>query len=68
MLVLLLERIYEHAAEMGSGAIICIPCFIKIYSRVQKLSRGGGQIHIQTQRQQGDFISLVLFFKIRNVG
>jgi hypothetical protein len=43
---------------MGSGAVICVPSFIKIGSGVQKLMGGG--IH----RQQPDLISLLYFFKI----
>jgi hypothetical protein len=33
--------IYEVAVEMGSGAMICIPSFIKIGSAIQKLIREG---------------------------
>jgi hypothetical protein len=40
---------------MGSGAVIYVPSFIKIGSGVQKVIGG---IH----RQQGDLISLLLFF------
>jgi hypothetical protein len=47
---------------MGSGAVILyVPNFIKIGSGIQKLIGG---IH----RQQGDFISVIYFFKIRKVG
>jgi hypothetical protein len=46
--------------EMGSGAMICIPCFIKVGSGSQKLFEGG-------HREQGDFIS-IFFFLIRKVG
>jgi hypothetical protein len=31
-----------YAVEMGSGVMICIPSFIKIYSGIQKLIRGHG--------------------------
>jgi hypothetical protein len=48
-----------YAIEIGSGAI-CIPSFIKIDSGVQKLIGG---IYMQTHRQLGDLISLVLFFQ-----
>jgi hypothetical protein len=49
----------KYAVEMGSGAMICIPSFIKIGSGIQKLMRGGGVIH----RQHGDLISLLSFFQ-----
>jgi hypothetical protein len=42
---------------MGSGAMICIPIFIQIVSGIQKSMKMG--LH----RQQGDLISLLLFFK-----
>jgi hypothetical protein len=32
----------EYAVEMGSGAMIYIPSFIKIDSAIQKLMGGGG--------------------------
>jgi hypothetical protein len=38
----------NYAVEMGSGAMIYIPTFIKIGSGTQKLI---GLIHIQTHRQ-----------------
>jgi hypothetical protein len=38
-----------------------IPSFLKICSAIQKLLEGG--IHIQARRQQGDLISLHLFFE-----
>jgi hypothetical protein len=41
---------------MGSGAVIYVPSLIKIGLGIQKLIRG---IH----RQQGDLISLILFFQ-----
>jgi hypothetical protein len=37
----------KYAVEMGSGAKICIPSFIKIDSGIQKLIRG---IHTHTDR------------------
>jgi hypothetical protein len=49
----------KHAAEMGSGAVICIPSFIKIFSGIQKLIGRD----TRTYRQQGDPIRLLLFFK-----
>jgi hypothetical protein len=30
----------KHAVEMGSGAMICMPSFIKIGSGIQKLMGG----------------------------
>jgi hypothetical protein len=50
----------KYAVEMGSGAMIYIPSFIKIGSGIQKLSGGGGGI--RRHRQHGDIISLLLFF------
>jgi hypothetical protein len=42
MLVLLTGRIYKYAVEMGSGALIYIPSFIKIGSAIQNLIRKVG--------------------------
>jgi hypothetical protein len=47
----------KYAIEMGSGAMIYIPSFIKIGSSIQDLIRG-----IYRRRQQGDHISLLPFF------
>jgi hypothetical protein len=47
----------KYAVEMGLGAMINIPSFIKIGSGIQKLIGGA-----QTHRTHGDFISLLLFF------
>jgi hypothetical protein len=47
----------KYAIEMGAGAMIYIPSFMKIGSGIQKLLGG-----TQTHRQQGDLISLLLFF------
>jgi hypothetical protein len=55
------EGFIKYAVEMGSGAAICMPSFIKIGSAVQKLI--GGYIHSQTRRQHGDLISLLSFFQ-----
>jgi hypothetical protein len=57
----------NYAIEMEFGAMIYIPSFIKISSKIQKLIR---EIHTQmgdytgeyTCRPEGDFISLLLFF------
>jgi hypothetical protein len=51
--------IYEVAVEMGSSVMIYIPGFKKIDSGIQKLLRG----YAQTHKQQGDLISLLLFFQ-----
>jgi putative component of toxin-antitoxin plasmid stabilization module len=39
--------IFELAVEMGSGAVIYVPSFMKTGSGIQKLMGGGG-IHIHT--------------------
>jgi hypothetical protein len=57
----------KYAVEMGAGAVIYVPSFIKIGSGVKKLVGGGG-IHRHTHGQQRDLISLLYFFKIRRVG
>jgi hypothetical protein len=44
----------KNAIEMGSGAMIYIPSFIKIDSGIQKLVKGGDR---QTDRHDGDRIS-----------
>jgi hypothetical protein len=54
----------KYTMEMGSGAVIYIPSFIKIGSGIQKLIRGD----IQTHRQHGDRKSQLWFFKIRKAG
>jgi hypothetical protein len=49
----------KYAVEMGSGAMICIPSFIKIGSAIQQLMAGGDtQTHTHNHRQQRDLISL----------
>jgi hypothetical protein len=60
------ERFKEYAVEIGPGAMIHIPLFIKIGSGVQKLVG----IYTETHRQQVNLISLLLvfFFKIKKVG
>jgi hypothetical protein len=50
----------KYADEMGSGAMIHIPNFIKSGSGVRKLMEGGDT---QTHRQDGDRISLLSFFQ-----
>jgi hypothetical protein len=49
----------KYAVEMGSGAVIYIPSFIKIGSGILKLMRGDSQTH----RQHEDRISLLSFFQ-----
>jgi hypothetical protein len=49
-----------YAVEMGSGAIIYIPSFIKIGWGIQKLLE---RDHIQTHRQHGDLTSILSFFQ-----
>jgi hypothetical protein len=50
----------KYFIEMDSGAMICIPSFIKIGSGIQNLV--GGFTYTQTHRQHCDHISLLLFF------
>jgi hypothetical protein len=49
----------KYDVEMGSGAMIYIPSFIKIGSGIQKLR---GDTNTATHRQQGIFISVILLF------
>jgi hypothetical protein len=49
----------KYAVEMGSGAMIYIPSFIKTGSGIQMLMEG---IHRQ-HGQYGDLISMLLFFQ-----
>jgi hypothetical protein len=51
----------KYAVEMGSGAMIYIPSFIKTRLAIQKLMREYADT--QTQRQHGYRISLLLFFQ-----
>jgi hypothetical protein len=56
---------------MGSGTVIYVPSFVKIGSGVQKLLMGGEvyrHTHKHTHEQQRNLISLLCFFKIREVG
>jgi hypothetical protein len=50
----------KYAFGVSSGAVIYIPCFIKIGSTIQKLIGG---IHRHTYREHGDRISLLSFFQ-----
>jgi hypothetical protein len=47
----------KYAIEVGSGAMIFIPSFIKTGSAIEKLTGGN------TDPQHGDCMSLLLFFK-----
>jgi hypothetical protein len=49
----------KYAVEIGSGAMIYIPSFIKIGPGVRKLIGRD----TQTRTQDGDFKSLLLFFQ-----
>jgi hypothetical protein len=50
-----------YAVGMASCGMIYLPSFTKIGSGIQKLMGGGGDT--QRHRQQGDLISLPLFFE-----
>jgi hypothetical protein len=50
----------EYAVEMGSGAMIYIPSFIRAGSGIEKLMGGGENTRIR--RPQGDLLSLFYFF------
>jgi hypothetical protein len=54
------REFFNYAVEMGSGAVIYVPSFIKNGSGVQKLIGG----FTDTHRQQGELISLLYFLKI----
>jgi hypothetical protein len=43
----------KHAVEMGLGAMIYIPSFIKTDSGIQKLIRG---IHVQSNRHTDNMV------------
>jgi hypothetical protein len=49
----------KYAVEMGSGAVIYIPSFIRTGSAIQELK---GRGVTETQRQHGVRISLLSFF------
>jgi hypothetical protein len=50
----------NNTVEMVSDGTIDIPSFIRIGSGIQNLLEG---IHVQTHRQQGDLIGLLLCFQ-----
>jgi hypothetical protein len=62
--LILLMGFMKYVVEMGSGAMVYIPSFIKVGSDLQTLLTG---IYIPTCRQQSDLICLILFLKIRKV-
>jgi hypothetical protein len=45
----------KYAVEMGSGAMIHIPSFIKVALEIQKLKGGGVHKHINMVLAQGYF-------------
>jgi hypothetical protein len=53
----------KYAVQTGSGAMICISSFIKIGLGIQKFMGD-----LQTHRQHGDLISLLLFFLNKESG
>jgi hypothetical protein len=50
----------KYAVEMGSGAIIYIPSFIKINSAIQKLIGGDTQTQTPWRSHKPTFISSLL--------
>jgi hypothetical protein len=54
----------KYAVEKDSGAMICIPSFIKFGSDIQKLIGGDTQTH----RQNRNRISLLVFFQNKESG
>jgi hypothetical protein len=42
----------KYAVELLSGAMICVPRFIKTDSDIQKLMGGGGEIHWHTDNRK----------------
>jgi hypothetical protein len=55
----------KYAVEMGSGAMIYIPNFIKIDSGIQKPI---GEIHRYTHRMERTQTYFYFIFKIKKVG
>jgi hypothetical protein len=54
----------KYAVEMGSGAMIYIPSFIKTGSGIQKLIGWGGGC---SQTQHGNRIRLLLYFQSKEM-
>jgi hypothetical protein len=46
---------------MGSGAVTCVPSFIKICSGVQKLIRGDTHTHTRTRTETGSHKPTLFF-------
>jgi hypothetical protein len=55
------ERFMKYAVQMGSGAMIYKPSFIKTGSGIQTLLGDITYIDTMTHRQQGDLTSLFYF-------
>jgi hypothetical protein len=55
-------EIKKYGMEVTFNGMTSLPNFIKIYQLVQKLL-GGGDTDGQTDRQDGDLISLTFLFK-----
>jgi hypothetical protein len=53
----------KYAVEMGSDATMYVPSFIQTGSGIQTFIKWDTQTH----REHGDFISLILFFRIREI-
>jgi hypothetical protein len=49
----------KYAAEMGSGAMIYIPSFVKIDSGIQKLMWGGGDTQTHTQKNKKSRLKMI---------
>jgi hypothetical protein len=49
-----------YTVEMGSGAMMYIPSFVKIGSGIQNLIQVDTQMHKDTNRQHSDLINLLL--------
>jgi hypothetical protein len=56
----------RYTVDMALDDMIYLPRFTKIGSGIQKLI--GRDTDTHTRRQEGDFIHLFYFFKIREVG
>jgi hypothetical protein len=53
----------RYAVEVGPGAMIYIPSFIKIGSGIQNFIGGGGDSETRANREHGDRISLLSLFQ-----
>jgi hypothetical protein len=58
----------RKAAEMGSGAMIYIPCFIKIGSDIYSWRGAGGEGNHRERQHGGLKAYFYFFYKIRKVG